>query len=189
MDRSFETLLVAECAPTLAGVKPANLFSCPMSDPEEAQRHISHWAPQLKARGIAIRVLKICQRTSTFLVYLYRQRWLENIIAQEGVHRFLAQAGYDEEQSLETLLTQLSHKLCLDQDFPHEIGIFLGYPLEDVIGFIRNKGRNFTRCGCWKTYGDPAEAEKRFRIYEKCTSIYRELFARGTPIIQLAIAA
>ncbi len=189
MDRSFEALLVAQCSPTLAGVKPANLFSCPMSGPDEAERCVSHWSRQLEACGISIRVLKICERTATSLVYVYRRRWLDAIVAQEPVRAFLAQMGYAEGQDTEGLLGQLSRRLCMGQDFPHEIGIFLGYPLEDVVGFIDNKGRNFTCCGCWKTYGDPAEAEKRFRIYQKCTSIYRKLFERGTPIIQLAVAA
>lgn len=33
--------------------------------------------------------------------------------------------------------------------FPHDRRAF-GYPLTDVVGFIENQGRNFTRCGCWK---------------------------------------
>lgn len=189
MERSFEALLVSQCSPTLAGVKPANLFSCRLSDPEEAARCAAYWSGQLALCGISIRVLKLCKQTSTALVYVYRHRWLGTILAQERIRDFLAHTGYTGGQDIDGMLDQLSLRLCAKQEFPHEIGVFLGYPLEDVVGFIDNKGRNFTCCGCWKTYGDPAEAEKRFRIYEKCTSIYRRLFERGTPIIQLAVAA
>lgn len=189
MERSFEALLVSQCSPTLAGVKPANLFSCRLSSLEEVARCAVHWSGQLALCGISIRVLKLCEQTSTALVCVYRQKWLNALLAQAPIRTFLAHAGYADGQNADGMLDQLSLRLCAQQEFPHEIGIFLGYPLEDVVGFIDNKGRNFTCCGCWKTYGDPAEAEKRFRIYEKCTSIYRRLFERGTPIIQLAVAA
>ena len=74
-------------------------------------------------------------------------------------------------------------------DFPHEIGVFLGYPLEDVVGFIRHRGKCFTCCGCWKSYGDPAAAQQHFDQLAKCTAVYLRLFHSGTPILKLAVAA
>ena len=74
-------------------------------------------------------------------------------------------------------------------DFPHEIGVFLGYPLEDVVGFIRHRGKCFTCCGCWKSYGDPAAARQHFDQLAKCTAVYLRLFHSGTPILKLAVAA
>ena len=189
MDRSFEALLVSQCSPTLAGVKPANLFSCRLSDPTAFARDVSHWSAQLSPRGISIRLLKQCGQTGAALVYVYRRKWLDAILAREDVRAFLARTGYTGASDTGSLLEQLSLRVCAKREFPHEIGVFLGYPLEDVVGFIDNKGRNFTCCGCWKTYGDPAEAEKRFRLYAKCTSVYQRLFARGTPILRLAVAA
>ena len=66
---------------------------------------------------------------------------------------------------------------------------FLGYPLPDVVGFIENEGRNFTCCGCWKAYGDPAAARQHFAQLNKCTAVYLRLFHSGTPIQRLAVAA
>ena len=71
----------------------------------------------------------------------------------------------------------------------HEIGVFLGYPLSDVVGFIENSGRNFTCCGCWKAYGDPQAAQRHFAQLRKCTAVYLRLFHSGTPILRLAVAA
>ena len=87
------------------------------------------------------------------------------------------------------MLTQLSRRLCCSADFPHEIGVFLGYPLGDVVGFIENRGKNFTCCGCWKSYGDPDAAQKHFDQLSKCTAVYLRLFHSGTPILRLAVAA
>ena len=50
-------------------------------------------------------------------------------------------------KTVDGFLRQLSNRLCLEHDFPHEIGIFLGYPLEDVVGFIENQGKNYTCSG------------------------------------------
>lgn len=86
-------------------------------------------------------------------------------------------------------MRQLSRRLCCEADFPHEIGVFLGYPLYDVVGFIENAGRNFTCCGCWKAYGDPSAAQRHFAQLNKCTTVYLRLFRSGTPIQRLAVAA
>lgn len=51
------------------------------------------------------------------------------------------------------MLTRLAQRMEAVGDFPHEVGFFLGYPAEDVVGFIRNKGQNFKFCGRWKVYG------------------------------------
>ena len=34
------------------------------------------------------------------------------------------------------------------------MGIFLGYPVDDVAGFINHCGNNCKACGQWKVYGD-----------------------------------
>jgi hypothetical protein len=52
-------------------------------------------------------------------------------------------------------------------EFPHEIGIILGYPLPDVEGFVQNNGKNYLLCGCWKVYHDVDYAKKTFEKYYK----------------------
>ena len=70
-----------------------------------------------------------------------------------------------------------------------QIGIFLGYPLEDVLGFIENGGKNCLSCGCWKVYSNECEALKAFERYEKCKAVYQRLFASGCPLTRLTVAA
>ena len=73
--------------------------------------------------------------------------------------------------------------------FPHEIGVFLGYPLEDVIGFIKNSGQNSICTGCWKVYYNECEALKLFKRYKKCREVYQRLFKQGKTVLQLTVAA
>ena len=53
-------------------------------------------------------------------------------------------------------------------DFPHEVGLFLGYPPEDVEGFRLHRGRDYKLAGCWKVYSDVERARQCFRRYGLC---------------------
>ena len=70
-----------------------------------------------------------------------------------------------------------------------EIGLFLGYPVEDVLGFIENAGQNCKCCGCWKVYCNECEAVRTFARYKKCRDIYKRLWQEGRSVLQLTVAA
>ena len=84
----------------------------------------------------------------------------------------------------ETLLDVLS-----SESFPHEIGLFLGYPLPDVLGYIQNRGKNSKLCGAWQVYGDAAEAERSFRRFRKCSELYKRRYNGGESLMQLTVSA
>lgn len=181
-DRGFETVMAVQCAPTLAGLKPASLFRWrgPSSDLER------RWGPVLAPSGLGIRIL--ASRGGGDLVYLYRARWIRQILSEPRARAFLASLGYDPAGGTGGLLRELSRRLG-GGSFPHEVGIFLGYPLEDVEGFMADHGRHCTCCGCWKSYGDPEAARRRFDQYRRCTEAYREQARQGVPIARLIRSA
>ena len=192
MERNFETVMIEQCAPVLAGLKAAGLFRYETRDCADLAQRVRSWNAQLGEKGLCVRVLKGCVRTRQYLVYVYRAARLRAVLADPAVRDFLTAEGYhlpDTADNYAPLLTQLSRRLCCAADFPHEIGVFLGYPLTDVVGFIENQGRNFTCCGCWKAYGDPDAAQRHFAQLTKCTAVYLRLFHSGTPIVRLAVAA
>ena len=191
MERNFETVMIEQCSPVLAGLKAAGLFRYETRDCKDLAQRVRGWNERLGEKGLRVRVLKGCARTHRYLVYVYRESRLREVLADENVRGFLAQEGYQLPEAAgdcEPLLRQLSRRLCCAAEFPHEIGIFLGYPLADVVGFIENRGQNFTCCGCWKAYGDPAAARQHFAQLRKCTAVYLRLFHSGTPIQRLAVA-
>ena len=182
----LERLFVEQAAPTLAGIKPGSLFSCPPEDFCRGVR-LSDWNTQMKSKGILARALGRCGQ-GRVVVYVYRPRQLERLLAESAVSAFLAEKGYESPCDPEACLRQLTRRILAGDDFPHEVGIFLGYPLEDVEGFIRHKGRSCALCGAWKVYGDAARAQKRFALFTHCTNVYKRLFAAGTPLIRLTVA-
>ena len=171
---AFERKLVHHCTPTLAALKPANLFTCRSTLSPTAVQH--------------------GRRTSGALVYVYRPRLLTRAIQQEQVAAFLTAEGYDP-SSLSACIEKLHKRICGTDlqsqmtgrcSFPHEIGFFLGYPYEDVIGFIDNEGENFLCSGCWKVYAKERDAQTCFCCYKNCTTMYQQLFDEGVSIECLA---
>ena len=94
----------------------------------------------------------------------------------------LANCGYPKNSTLEEKLDFLAKRIKGCNDFPHEIGIFLDYPIEDVKGFIENNGENFKLCGFWKVYDNEEKARKTFSNYKKCRSFLCGKLNEGTDI-------
>lgn len=188
MKRSFESLLVEQCAPTLAGIKPASLFRCGRQSAADIRQIVDNWDRTLTRFGLRACVLKECPTTGDCMIYVYRPDWVGALLSCEDNVKFLKSCGYRPGRTA-AMLEQLSTRLCLEQDYPHEIGLFLGYPLTDVVGFIENRGWNYTCCGCWKSYGDPAEAEAYFNLCRQCTARYCARYAQGEDILSLVAAA
>ena len=188
ISRTFEAVLVRQCAPTLAGMKPGSIFCFNHSPLEVSRQKVCQWNKQLAPFGLTVQILLERPGSSSVIVFVYRRDRLEQMLSDDAYQSFLAQAGY-ERTNLDDLLEQLAQRLRTQPEFPHEIGVFLGYPLRDVIGFIENHGRNFTCCGFWKSYGDPAEMQACFACYRRCIQTYVAMFEQGIPLERLAVPA
>lgn len=185
--RTFETLLVAVAAPTLAGLKSASIFSVGAGAGDQTEEKVRKWDEALSLFGVRLTVLKHGSGKAPAIVYVYRPAMVEKDLSDECSKKILSQCGYQGE-SLEELIEELSSRLSSADAFPHEIGLFIGYPPEDVEGFMIHGGRNFTCCGLWKAYGCKEEREKYFQKCEKCTRIYTRLFKQGRSVEQLTAA-
>lgn len=176
--------IVRHCAPTLAGLKVGNLFSTKYQDAASLLKIIQLQNQQLNSKGVYFVLMKMCGGVA--LIYAYRKRQLEALLETLEIQAFLQQFGY-EDFSIEGCLAVLQTRL-LQQDFPHDIGVFLGYPLADIQAFIQNKGANCKCIGCWKAYTDLPAAEKKFALYKKCTRVYCQRFCEGMDITRLTVA-
>ena len=183
----LEHYLIAHCSPTLAGLKTANLFNCPFSSLEELNHLLYTWNRVLNGKGIFLELLHVCNQKA--LIYVYRWKRLLKDLKQAGVWGFLQSYGYRSSSTTQDILLQLSRRIRECDGFPHEIGVFLGYPLGDVQGFIQNKGKNCLCCGFWKVYCNECEALRQFAKFEKCREIYAKHFINGKTIQQLTVAA
>lgn len=140
----------------------------------------------LNEKGVYTEIIKVSQCRA--LIYVYRKKRLQKDLKKEGVLELLQQYGYSNcnlSDCLEHLKVRLQEYDC----FPHEIGVFLDYPLLDVIGFIEQGGKNCKCCGIWKVYSNECETQQLFARFRKCTDVYIKVFARGRTLMQLTVAA
>lgn len=180
-----EGLFVRHCSPTLAGVKPGSMFSCSYDSTKELSDYIRNANRILVPKGV--RVLLLRYREGRALIYVFRPKAVEKILKNRMAVSLLKKRGY-KDLRVEPCICQLMGRFQDYGEFPHEIGLFLGYPPEDVWGFIDNCACNQKCVGCWKVYGDEAAAQKTFQMYKKCTQIYCSLWEQGKSMERLTVA-
>ena len=169
------------------GNEKCRIIQLPLFSKEEIDRELIRLNETLNERGVYMKLM--LYKEDYTLIYTYRKSHLEKDLKQEGVKELLLSYGYPQAAKLESHLVCLKKRLCECNGFPHEIGVFLGYPLEDVKGFIENKGQDCLYCGLWKVYCNEQEAKKNFQKLEKCTRVYMQVFAGGRSISQMTVSA
>lgn len=180
-----EDLFIRYCSPTLAGIKTGNLFSCPCPCPRALTQQLCGLNRTLGPKGVRILPLQVCGGRA--LIYAYRPHALEGDLTDQRARELLLEYGYVPEDAAGCVV-HLIHRLRTAAQFPHEIGLFLSYPPEDVLGFIRNQARNQKCVGCWKVYGDEQAAKKQFEKYAACSQIYLQQWQNGCSLEQLTVA-
>ena len=157
-------MVVRHCAPTLAGIKTGSIFSCDYFSRQELLNDIRQMNQKLVPKGL--RMIPLRYSEERVLIYVFRPNNLASDLSDEEAQKLLCEAGYQSERTEQCIL-ELIHRLNSSEDFPHEIGLFLSYPPEDVQGFIQNKAKSCKCVGCWKVYGDEVAAKLQFERYKK----------------------
>ena len=179
-----EGRVVEQCAPTLAGIKCGSLFRT-NSDIIDFASEVELMNRRLNPCGVMITTFR--PSGCGTLVYVYRKDLLSRIMHSDRRSlRLLKELGYDT-GSTEGLVEDLRRNVESLGCVPHEIGIFLGYPYEDVVGFMENGGKHPKCMGCWKVYGSVSRAQELFDRFRSCREIYRNLYMSGIPIDRLAV--
>ena len=187
MERTLDQILAYHCAPALAGRKPANLVALSREEFPDLGERLEDYRRLFASRGVAFRVLWGCGRKALLLVY--RPAALERALGAPLSAALLERDGYAPGEPLEAMLDRLGRRLGEEGEFPHEIGLFLGYPPEDVAGFQRHRGRNCKLCGHWKVYSDVDRARALFRQYDRCREELCARLAAGMTLDQVFRAA
>ena len=86
------------------------------------------------------------------------------------------------------LKDSLGSAACKDF-FPHEIGLFLGYPVQDVLQYVATGGIGCLFCGYWKVYAEPEKARLLFSRYNECKEQFALQIKKGMSISEIIHAA
>jgi hypothetical protein len=160
-ERRFAAYLDYKLAPVRDGAKPAELLTfCP-------SLYDLHGTWKVKGKrivtGMGLSVCTLKEREDCACLLIYDAGTLSRCLDLHWNAPLLRDAGYHT-FTTEAYLANLKERF--QQSCPHEIGLFLGIPYDDVVGFIRNDGKNSLFDGYWKVYSKPERAKAIFRKYD-----------------------
>lgn len=158
---TLQRRIALHCGAVLLRRKPSALFTLPTQE-----AHSGELDSILLHHGLHRQIL--CDRCDNVLLFVYAPDLLNRCLADPLTRRSLLSIGYPMGGTLENILHILQQRTSCQNGFPHEIGFFLGYPPEDVLGFMRHKGKHCKMCGVWKVYSDVARAAAMFTELSAC---------------------
>lgn len=159
--QQIECQIVMQCAPVLSGEKISNLLSI--------ESRFGDYVEQLFMNSpFSIQWIYGTADKTNYLIY--QKEMLQGYLMREDVQTVMKGFGYETTQ-LTSILFSFAHRYERYRkngaEFPHEMGVLLGYPLADVTGFLRNKGKNQRYTGYWKVYGDVTYAKFMFQKFDQ----------------------
>lgn len=108
--RDLETKLVRHAAPTLAGMKPANLFTYRTANftEEETSSAIAEISSRLA--GFHLRVEPLANRTRGVLLLVFRPELVKSALDNEHARKLLAQGGF-KDLSAEDVVSEIKRRI------------------------------------------------------------------------------
>ncbi len=188
---AFYQALILNCSQTLAGLKTGTVFNITRESDPVSGADIDLANRLLNRKGIWLCMTE--NPPGCPLVYVFRRSQLARDLNREKARAILKMYEYPVPEasgsvSVDECVAYLVRRLTGSSEFPHEIGLFLGFLAEDVEGFIRNHGEGCRLCGYWKVYGNEQEARRQFVRYRKCAGIYRRALERDPDICRMTAA-
>ncbi|MCX7903408.1 MAG: DUF3793 family protein [Caloramator sp.] len=156
--------IVYYASPTIFSSKPSTIINFNNIDSS-----FYKMLPSIKAelqKNFRLYTYELFKESNRCLVLFYKKELLLNVF-RENIS-FLSSFGYKYDMTLNQILNLLKEKYALS--CPHEIGIFLGIPKEDVVAFMTNN-KNFKLCGYWKVYSDEEKAKRIFAEYDRAKNL------------------
>lgn len=187
--KAIGTQMALRCAPLIMGLKESNLLNVPVC--QAAQLHRILRRTPIKSRLLYWPELNR-KRYQNAVFLLYRYEELFHYLAGSDVRGMLWKLGYHDfsfDGLFDILMLRYTAYLCGRGAFPHEMGLFLGYPPEDVRGFIENNGKNFLCTGYWKVYGDAEQKARLFWYFDRARDLLIRFLAQGIAIEEVLALA
>lgn len=177
--KDIEMQIAFHCAPLIAGLKLSNLLMLKRMD-------LDRGTGILKRAGISYFVVAVSNEKAAVL--LFDRHGLENYLREKKVRQIFQRLGYQDYvigKILYVFRQRYEGYLLQNKEFPHEMGLLLGYPVEDVEGFIRNAGENCLYIGYWKVYGNLSEKKALFQQFEEARDVLMGFLSEGITIAEV----
>lgn len=181
---TFARWLALQLAPTVCGSKPATILT--LAD-GKCLPLFGWWGRFgegiLAGTGMEHRIF--VRDAARVIVFFYRPEVLRRHLEYGGTRRFLRRLGYPVDKGPEECLQTLKERFC--GRCPHEIGLFLGIPLKDVMGFMGLSREPLSCRGEWCVFGDAAQSLGAMRRFADDRELVADRLRQGRcPLAVLA---
>jgi len=176
---NIEMQLALQCAPLIAGLKISNLLIIPETNEKIFGEIIEK---------TDISVYNLLNYRGKAIYLLYREAKIIEFLQSEKAKEVFINEGYESlllNDILHSFQKRYEHYRVEGGEFPHEMGLLLGYPVEDVVGFMENDGDNFLCSGYWKVYERPQEKQLLFRQFEYAKESLIRLISCGVSMKEI----
>ena len=150
--------LLGRIGATIVGVKPAEFLT--ISDDEIEWEEFKNIVNTFNK----IKLIEINKRNQKRKALFYHVSCLDKVLQKKYHQKFLKKLGYPREYCLQSYINHLEKKIYEDESLPQEIGLFLGYPLKDVMGFMDCCPFRLVEVKGWRIYGS---RELSIKVYCK----------------------
>ena len=174
-------MMIHYSAPTLCGIKPGNLFFIKNADFSEEK--FAKWKEKIQKCGFSVSFAE--SQKDTVFILVYDPLWMKLILGDIFVSTYLLGKGYKTPLVPTSVISELVRRIKTEENFPHEVGIILGYPIQDVIEFENKKGKNCKYSGYWKSYSDVDKAKLCLCRYKECSFMCKKMFDKGYSVSQI----
>lgn len=172
----FDIQFALQCAPLFLGLRSSLFLTV-------TKRQVARIENILRDKRITL--YKISENHGKMAVLLFDEKKMKEYIAGEAVQKILGNLGYtgdDLYDFMEIFAQRYTEFVRNESAFPHEMGIFLGYPPEDVRGYLENGGKNYLCAGFWKVYENVQEKIKLFSQFERAQDSLVSLILQGNSL-------
>ncbi|MPQ44708.1 DUF3793 family protein [Clostridium tarantellae] len=181
----FENFIIYNTSLVSAGLKPAATINIKKSDCKNSYGLWCRYGDSF-LKNINLEYIVLRDTEDSIILLVYDKILLEIYLNKPYNKLLLIELGYDEEDTLSECLSKLKKRYDICK-CPHELGIFLGYPVDDVKDFMNNTKKKCLVCGYWKVYNRYNEAQKTFSLYDKAKEVTIDNIINGRCTINLAL--
>ncbi|MBN2222181.1 MAG: DUF3793 family protein [Vallitaleaceae bacterium] len=169
--------IALHCAPTLMREKPSSLVCLKGNYRDHSLIEIwERWKGKLSLI-LPLSYYELSRCENHIVILFYHPDWMDHILNHEEIRCFLCHKGYS---SCQNMIESLEMLRCRFKDTcPHEVGVFLGYPIKDVIEFNEDTQKEALAVGYWKVYNDLQHALETFKRYDHARDLFTHAMTCG----------
>ena len=185
VEEYIENFLVYNSSLVIAGVKPAVTVAMKKNN----KKAYNGWNNFGKSfiENINLKFIELRESENSIIVMIYDEDILEKELKQKSHIEFLENIGYSYEAEINHHINTLKSRYE-EYHCPHELGLFLGIPFEDVKDFMECTTKKCLLCGYWKVYNDSSQAKTIFDKYDKVKEYTIKNMLEGNSSRDLALS-